>query len=135
MKDVNTFMFGQRQKETFISNFTNLRPAQFGEMDTMIKNARTAYKSIVQVCDKCDDMMIAATDFGKAKVDLVQQRKIILGNIQTLKEIKADIEEKDTTTKKAIKHLDRQIAGATKLLDQFDKRFGAFVKKNKAERA
>jgi hypothetical protein len=26
MKDVNTFMFGQRQKETFISNFTNLAP-------------------------------------------------------------------------------------------------------------
>lgn len=124
-------MFGQHRKETFISNFTNLRPTQFGEMDTMIKNARTAYKSIVDVCDKCDDMMIAATDFGKAKVDLVQQRKVILGNILALKEIKADITAKDTTTKKASKQLDKQIAEATKLLDQFDKRFGAFVKKNK----
>lgn len=124
-------MFGQHRKETFISNFTNLRPTQFGEMNTMIKNARTAYKSIVDVCDKCDDMMIAATDFGKAKVDLVQQRKVILGNILALKEIKADITAKDTTTKKASKQLDKQIAEATKLLDQFDKRFGAFVKKNK----
>ena len=131
MKEVNTFLFGQRRKETFISNFTNLSPTQFGEMNKMITNAQTAYKSIVDVCDKCDDMMIAATDFGKTRVDLTKQRKIIVGNIRTLEETKAVIEREDSTTRKAIKQLDKQIAGSKNLLDTFDKRFTTYIKKNR----
>ncbi|MDD4052083.1 MAG: hypothetical protein PHR28_09325 [candidate division Zixibacteria bacterium] len=131
MKDVDTFFFGQRQKETFISNFKNLRPSQFGEMKTLIANAQTAYKSIVNMCDKCDDMMIAALTVGEVKGDLTRQRKDIVKNIQTLETIKADMTKNNAATKQAIKRLDAQITIANKRLDTFDTRFAAFVKKTK----
>jgi len=140
MRDITKNIFGQRMIGAVVKNATVGYPTNADETDTMIKDAQTAYKTIVNLCDNCNRMMI---DPGFTKKSmLLEQRRIIVYNIQTLKEIRSDLTRKDTRTKQMdgnlagvqtqiTNHLNKQISEAETFLDQFDKRFGAFVKKNK----